>query len=62
MAGTTSCSPFEPSQLPFFRLLGTPAADKKHVVHTAAHPIPQQDMVRETLAWFDKYLGVPGQR
>lgn len=51
--------PYESSQLPFFRLLGTPAADKKHVVYPAAHMIPQQDNVRETLEWFDKYLSRP---
>lgn len=49
--------PYESSQLPFYRMLGTPAADKNHVVANAAHLLPQADMVRETLAWFDKYLG-----
>jgi len=51
--------PYESSQLPFFRLLGTAAADKKHFVYPAGHLIPQQDQVRESLAWFDKYLGAP---
>jgi dienelactone hydrolase len=49
--------PYETSQLPFFRLLGTPAADKKHFVYSASHDVPMQDVVRESLAWFDKYLG-----
>jgi dienelactone hydrolase len=49
--------PYEASQLPFFRLLGTPAADKKHFVYPTSHDVPMQDMVRESLAWFDKYLG-----
>jgi dienelactone hydrolase len=49
--------PYEKSQLPFFRLLGTPAADKKHFVYPTSHDVPMQDMVRESLAWFDKYLG-----
>jgi len=38
-------------------MLGTPAADKKHVVFQSSHVVPQEGMVRETLAWFDKYLG-----
>jgi dienelactone hydrolase len=48
--------PYENSQLPFFRMLGTPAADKKHIVYPTSHTVPQADNVRETLAWFDKYL------
>lgn len=48
--------PYASSQVPFFRMLGTPAADKKHVAYPAMHFIPQQELVRESLAWFDKYL------
>jgi dienelactone hydrolase len=48
--------PYASSQLPFFRLLGTPAADKKHVAYPATHFIPQPELVRESLAWFGKYL------
>ena len=48
--------PYESSQLPFLRLLGTPAADKKHVVFASSHTAPQADLARETLAWLDKYL------
>lgn len=51
--------PYETAQLPFFRLLGTPPADKRHVVFQAGHLLPQSDQVRETLAWFDKYLERP---
>jgi dienelactone hydrolase len=54
--------PYESSQLPFFRLLGAPAVDKKHVVYPSSHTVPQADVVRETLAWFDKYLGPPVRR
>jgi dienelactone hydrolase len=47
------------SQLPLFRMLGTPAADKKHVVLEKAHDISTQRpaLMREVLAWLDKYLG-----
>ena len=48
--------PYETSQLPFFRQLGTPAADKKHVVYPVGHVIPPEAVARETLAWFDRYL------
>jgi dienelactone hydrolase len=54
--------PYESSQLPFLRLLGTPVADKKHIVFPTSHTVPQEDNARETLAWFDKYLGLPLSR
>jgi eukaryotic-like serine/threonine-protein kinase len=52
--------PYETAQLPMFELLGTPREDKKHYVSPAAHLVPMDEVIRETLAWFDKYLGVPG--
>jgi dienelactone hydrolase/tRNA A-37 threonylcarbamoyl transferase component Bud32 len=54
--------PYETGQLPFFRMLGTPPADKKHIVYPSSHSVPQEDVVRETLAWFDKYLGPAPQK
>ena len=53
--------PLELSQKPFFRLLGTPPAMKKHVLDEGGHFLPRPMMVREALAWLDKYLG-PVQR
>jgi dienelactone hydrolase len=50
-------SPLETSQLPLFRLLGTPEEDKKHVVFDSGHVAPWPDVVRETLDWLDRYLG-----
>ncbi len=52
--------PYETSQLPMFELLGTPQEDKRHYVSPAAHIVPRDEVIRETLAWFDKYLGEPG--
>jgi len=49
--------PVESSQIPFFRLLGTPAKDKKHVVYETGHAVPRKEFIRETLDWLDKYLG-----
>ncbi len=49
----------ETSAKPFFALLGTPLADKKHVVEPTAHFAPQPVVIGETLNWLDKYLGPP---
>jgi hypothetical protein len=50
--------PVEASQRPLFRLLGTPARDKKHVVYEAGHgDYPRGAAARERLDWLDKYLG-----
>jgi eukaryotic-like serine/threonine-protein kinase len=47
------------SQDPLFRMLGTPPADKKHVVFNTPHDISQEKakLSMEVLAWLDKYLG-----
>ena len=52
--------PYQTAQLPMFELLGTPQEDKQHYVSPAAHFVPVDEIIRETLNWFDKYLGVPG--
>jgi formylglycine-generating enzyme required for sulfatase activity/dienelactone hydrolase len=50
--------PFATAQVPMFKLLGTPAADKKHAVFAGGHiPADQQAQIREMLDWLDKYLG-----
>ena len=49
----------ETSAIPFFELLGTPAADKKHVVAPGGHFVLPPVIIRETLDWLDKYLGPP---
>jgi pimeloyl-ACP methyl ester carboxylesterase len=40
-------------------LLGAPKADKKVVLFDTAHDVSEQrpDLIREVLAWLDKYLG-----
>jgi formylglycine-generating enzyme required for sulfatase activity/dienelactone hydrolase len=47
------------SQLPLFRMLGSSPSDKRHVLLETAHDVRARrtDMVREVLAWLDKYLG-----
>ena len=49
--------PVETSQKPMYDLLGTPVGDKKHIVYEAGHLVPRTDFVKETLLWFDQYLG-----
>jgi pimeloyl-ACP methyl ester carboxylesterase len=49
--------PVETSQKPMFHLLGTPQSQKKMVVYASGHLVPQTDFIKETLAWFDTYLG-----
>jgi len=57
-----SSFPLELSQKPFFRLLGTPPAMKKHVLDEGGHFLPRPMMVRESLAWLDQYLGAVQRR
>jgi formylglycine-generating enzyme required for sulfatase activity/dienelactone hydrolase len=48
----------EASQLPLYRLLGTPEKDKRHVVYDTEHGgLPDREVIREILDWLDKYLG-----
>jgi predicted esterase/predicted Ser/Thr protein kinase len=49
--------PYETCQQPLFRLLGTPADDKRHVILESGHGLPYTPWFRETLDWLDHYLG-----
>jgi formylglycine-generating enzyme required for sulfatase activity/DNA-binding winged helix-turn-helix (wHTH) protein/dienelactone hydrolase len=51
--------PVDKSQLPLFRMLGTPDHDKRHVVFDTPHNVNARrpDLMKEVLAWLDKYLG-----
>ncbi|MDC0159960.1 SUMF1/EgtB/PvdO family nonheme iron enzyme [Gemmatimonadales bacterium] len=49
--------PLETSARPFFDFLGTAEADKSQFVAAGGHLIPRVDVTRETLDWFDRYLG-----
>jgi dipeptidyl aminopeptidase/acylaminoacyl peptidase len=51
--------PDETSSLPFFKLLGTHADHKRRVVYDTGHNLPPNESIKETLDWFDKYLGPP---
>ncbi len=49
----------ERAQIPLFRMLGTPEADKKRVVLDTPHDVTGQksELVSAVLGWLDKYLG-----
>jgi len=49
--------PLEQVIRPMFDLLGTPAADKRLILYETDHIPPVNEMIKETLAWMDKYLG-----
>jgi dienelactone hydrolase len=49
--------PAESSQRPMFELLGTPAEHKKRLIFPGGHSVPRTEMIRESLAWLDRYLG-----
>jgi len=49
--------PIETSQLPMFRLLGTPPDRKRHVIYDGGHFVPRGLLISETLDWLDHYLG-----
>lgn len=51
--------PVQTSQEPLFRMLGTPAAEKRHVILETPHDVTEDRpvLVREVLGWLDRYLG-----
>jgi alpha-beta hydrolase superfamily lysophospholipase len=51
--------PLDKAQNPLFAMLGTAAGDKRHVVMESPHDVTVQrgQLVKEVLAWLDKYLG-----
>ena len=54
--------PVETSQVPLFKLLGTPAEHKRHVIFEGAgHVPPRIEVIREILDWLDRYLGPVGR-
>ena len=56
--------PVETSQKPFFEQLGMREPDKKIIITDANHFVLSYEAnlaIRETLDWFDRYLGPVGQ-
>jgi eukaryotic-like serine/threonine-protein kinase len=51
--------PVEASQMPMFRLLGTPESEKRYVSYPGGHVFPFARIVKDSLDWLDTHLGVP---
>jgi eukaryotic-like serine/threonine-protein kinase len=49
--------PLDVSQRPMFQALGTPESDKRHVLVEGGHVPPRAVIVKDVLAWLDRYLG-----
>jgi hypothetical protein len=49
--------PYETNLKPFYELLGTPEEDKHLVLYEYDHYVPKRDMIKENLAFLDKYFG-----
>ena len=49
--------PYETVVKPMYELLGTPDNDKMIKLYKTDHFIPRNELIREILAWLDKYLG-----
>jgi cephalosporin-C deacetylase-like acetyl esterase/predicted Ser/Thr protein kinase len=50
--------PLETSQIPLFRLLGTPEKDKEHRIYDGGHDIVNRlDVFKDIMDWLDRYLG-----
>ena len=48
----------ENSQRPMFQLLGASEKDKRLVLFDTGHVVwPGPEVIKEILAWFDRYLG-----
>jgi dienelactone hydrolase len=52
--------PLETDAIPFFRLLGTPAEHKRHVLYDTDHYVPKKEIIKECLDFLDRYFGPPG--
>lgn len=57
-----SVFPYESSQLPFYRLLGSPPGAKKHVLFDGGHFLPRPMWVSESTRWLDMQLGSVDRR
>lgn len=51
--------PVQESQEPLYRLFGTPAANKGRATYPGGHVFPFSRMIKDSLDWLDRYLGVP---
>ncbi|HEX7878960.1 MAG TPA: protein kinase [Candidatus Eisenbacteria bacterium] len=52
--------PLDTSQRPLFEALGAPPGQKRQVIYPGGHTVPRTEIVKEVLAWLDRYLGPVG--
>jgi serine/threonine protein kinase/cephalosporin-C deacetylase-like acetyl esterase len=52
-----SVFPYETTVKPMFDLLGTPEKDKCLKLYNTDHFIPNNELIKESLSWLDKYFG-----
>jgi dienelactone hydrolase len=50
-------APLDASARPLFDLMRTPPGDKVLRVYESDHSVPRNELIRESLAWLDKYVG-----
>jgi eukaryotic-like serine/threonine-protein kinase len=50
-------APLESSARPMFDLLGTSPENKALRVYDSDHAVPRSELIRESLAWLDRYMG-----
>ena len=51
-------APVETSLEPMFQLMGAPEKDKRLALFDSGHIPHMNDIIRETLDWLDRYLGL----
>jgi dienelactone hydrolase len=49
--------PLNTAAEPMYRFLGTAPEHKRHVIVEGQHYVPRNDLIRESLAWLETYLG-----
>jgi dienelactone hydrolase len=49
--------PYESTQGPMFHTLGTPPGLKQQIVYEAGHFVPRDQLIKETIDWYDRHLG-----
>ena len=47
----------ESSQVTMFRGLGAPVGLKRHIIYEAGHFVPRDQLIKETVDWYDRHLG-----
>jgi hypothetical protein len=49
--------PVDSTQIPFYNLLGAKKDQKKRIQFETGHNVPRNELIKETLNWFDLWLG-----